>query len=187
MSRILEALDLFGGAAGEIERDEADDAEGAIDQAPPDGDAADFAEDEGVGNDEEARDDAEVDDPEIADGIAECADERNGDGEMAEGEPVGAVEHEGIAGVGVEDASVNSLNPFADGGMAVAPLMMRPRMTTVSQKRMRRRRVRRLRVVGWVIWIRVSAGKTLHVISCNLHARLNLIRRCNGTHSSLHV
>ena len=119
MSRILEALDLFGGAAGEIERDEADDAEGAIDQAPPDGDAADFAEDEGVGNDEEARDDAEVDDPEIADGIAECADERNGDGEMAEGEPVGAVEHEGIAGVGVEDASVNSLNPFADGGREI--------------------------------------------------------------------
>ena len=107
---------MFGGAAGEVERDEAGYSEGAIDEAPPDGDAADFAEDEGVRNDEEAGDDAEIDDPEVADGIPEGADESDGDDEMAEGEPVSAVEHEGIAGVGVEDAGVNGLDPFADGG-----------------------------------------------------------------------
>ena len=110
---------MFGGAAGEEERDDADDAEGAIDQSPPDGDAADFTEDEGVRNDEEAGDDAEIDDPEVADGIAEWTDENDGDDEMAEGEPVGAVEHEWIAGVGVEDAGVDGLDPFADGGRKI--------------------------------------------------------------------
>ena len=116
MRRILEVFELFGGAAREVERDDADDSEGAIEEAPPEGDAADTAKDEGVGNDEKAGDDAEIDNPEVADGIAERADKSDGDDEMAEGEPVGAVEKEGIAGVAIEDAGVDGLDPFADCG-----------------------------------------------------------------------
>src|ERR1700679_423832 len=90
-SNTLKLLQLRRPFAAEQHRHEAEDAEGAIDQAPPEGDAAQTAEGEGEGDDEDAGDRAEIEQPLVADGVAQGANKDEGDDEMAEGQPVGAV------------------------------------------------------------------------------------------------
>ena len=50
-------------------------------------------------------------DPFVADGIAQGAEEGDGEDEVGEGEPVGSVGEERVVEVGVEDGGVNSCDP----------------------------------------------------------------------------
>lgn len=101
-----------GAAQCEEQGNDTEYAEGTIDKAPPNRNAANCAKDEGIRNYEKTGDDAEVNDPNVAEGIVHWANERNSDHEMTKGEPVGAVKHEGVAGVRVENAGVNAAHPF---------------------------------------------------------------------------
>ena len=87
----------------EEKRDRAEDTEAAIDETPAEGDAADGAGDQREWNDAGAGDEAEGDDPLVAHGIDERADEEDGENEVGEGEPVGAVGEERELGVGGGD------------------------------------------------------------------------------------
>ena len=51
-------------------------------------------------------------------GSIERADEGDGDDEVGEGKPVGAVGHEGVVAVGVDDAFVDAAEPGVEGGFA---------------------------------------------------------------------
>jgi len=100
------------------ERDDADHAEAAIDETPVRRYAADGSGDESKGDDTCAGYQAELEYPLIADGIYERTDESDGDDEVGEGEPIGAVGHERIRLVGVDDAVVNAAEPCVQGGFA---------------------------------------------------------------------
>ena len=94
----------------------ADDAEAAIDEAPVERDAADGAGEEREEEDAGARDDAPGDDPLVTDGIDEWADVGDGDDDVREGEPVGAVGEKWVAGVGVGEGVVDAEKPGVEGG-----------------------------------------------------------------------
>src|ERR1051325_157894 len=74
------------------ERNETKHAKGAINQPPPERDAAQGAEHECIGDHHGAGDQAKSEEPAVADRVTEGADESDGDDEMTEGQPVGAVE-----------------------------------------------------------------------------------------------
>lgn len=94
----------------------ADNAEAAIDEAPVERDAADGACDECEKEDAGRVDESPRDDPLVADGIEPWADEGDGDDDVGEGEPVGAVGEEWIAGVGVGEGVVDAEKPVVESG-----------------------------------------------------------------------
>ena len=100
------------------ERDDSHYAEGAVNQAPVGWYSADRAGDEGEGDDSDAGDDAELDDPLVTDGVDEWTEEGNRDNDMGEGQPVGAVGHKGIGLIGVNDPVVYASQPGVQGGFA---------------------------------------------------------------------
>src|SRR5262249_3338314 len=78
------------------------------------GDAADGAAEEGVGEDEEAGGEAGVEAPDVADGVEEGADEEDGDDDVGEGEPIGAVGIPGVAGADVVEALADDEEPVVE-------------------------------------------------------------------------
>lgn len=80
--------------------DAAEHAKAAIDETPAEGDTADGAGDQGEGNYSGAGDEAEVNEPFVADWVNERANEGNRDHEVAEGQPVRSVGQEGKLRVG---------------------------------------------------------------------------------------
>ena len=88
----VEFDDSSGVSAREVQRNDADDAEAAIDELPEEGNPADRAQDKSPGDDQHAGDHACVDHPEVPHGIAQRSEEEHRDGDMPEGQPVGAIE-----------------------------------------------------------------------------------------------
>lgn len=119
------AFHLRGEGANSEEDGAADEAEAAVDAAPIDGDAADGAGDEGEEEDADGADEAEGDDPFVADGVEVWADEEDGDDDVGEGEPVGAVGEERIAGVGVGEGMVDAEEPGVEGGRVAGEVEVR--------------------------------------------------------------
>ena len=66
----------------------------AVHEPPAQGDPPDLPGDQREGDDARAGDEPEVDHPDVPDGVAERPEERHGDHEVGEGEPVGAVGEE---------------------------------------------------------------------------------------------
>ena len=81
--------------AAEQERESAEDGEAGVDALPEKGDTAERTGDEGEKKNAATADEAEVDDPAVADGIVIRAEEEDGEEDVGEGQPVGAVGEEG--------------------------------------------------------------------------------------------
>jgi hypothetical protein len=109
--KLLEALDAV---EADEKGDGSEDAEAAVDGTPEGRDAAEGAGDEGERNDGDASDHAELEHPFVADGIAQRAEEGDGQDEVGEGEPVGSVGEERVVEVGVKESGVNSCDPKDD-------------------------------------------------------------------------
>src|SRR5476649_685898 len=77
--------------AAKPKRYEAKHAEGTINQPPPEWNSAQPTKHKRVGNHQHARNQSEVEQPAVADGIAQRADESNCDDEMSKRQPVRAV------------------------------------------------------------------------------------------------
>jgi hypothetical protein len=108
---LLKALQVFDSVETDEKRDGSEDAKAAVDETPAQGDASELARDKGEGNDCDAGDDAELEDPLVADGIAPGAEEGNGKDKVREAKPVGSIgEKWVIDAVGVERC-VNPLKP----------------------------------------------------------------------------
>ena len=116
MRGVLEIADV---AEADEERDHADYAEAAVDEAPVGRDSADGTGDQGERNDSDAGDDAELQDPFVADWIDEPAKEGDGDDQVSEGWPVGAVRHEWVGLVRMDDTLMDAAEPGVEGGFAV--------------------------------------------------------------------
>ena len=108
------SLDDAGEAEAVEEGEGAKDAEGGIDDAPVEGDAANGAAEESVGEDKEAGDEAGVEDPDIADGIDEGAEEKDRDDDVGEGEPIGAVGVPRVALAGLVEAVADGEEPVVE-------------------------------------------------------------------------
>lgn len=115
----------MGQAADAQEDGSADDAEAAVDEAPPGRDAADGAGDQREKEDAGGADEAEGDDPFVADRVEVWADEEDRDDDVGEGQPVGAVGEEGITGVGVGEGVVDAEEPGVEGGRVLLEVEMR--------------------------------------------------------------
>ena len=89
-------------AEGEEQGDGAAEAEAAIAQAPEERDAADGAGDERKGKHTGTGDEAELEEPAVADGVASGADEGGREDEVGEGEPVCAVGEIGVVAACVD-------------------------------------------------------------------------------------
>ena len=70
---------MFDSVETDEKGDGSEDAEAAVDETPGEGDASEWSGDESERNDCDAGDDAELKDPLVADGVAQGAEE--GDGE----------------------------------------------------------------------------------------------------------
>jgi hypothetical protein len=114
----MRAFDLADIVEADEERDDADDAEAAVDETPVWRNAANGSGNEGEGDDSSAGDDAELEYPPVAERVDERTDERNGNDEVGEGQPVRAIGHEGVSLVGLHDAIVNAAEPGMKGGLA---------------------------------------------------------------------
>lgn len=108
------AGDLLGELEAIEEGEGAEDAEGAIDETPVERDAADRAAEEGVGQNKEAGDQAGVEDPDVADRVNERTDEKAGDDDVGEGEPIGAVRVPWVAGIDVAEAITDGEEPLVE-------------------------------------------------------------------------
>ena len=73
--------------------------------------------DEGEGEDEDRAPNTDVEDAEVADGIAVGKDEEKGDHDVGEGEPVSAVGNEGIGFVGDLESFSYFENPVGDAAV----------------------------------------------------------------------
>src|SRR2546427_10386869 len=73
------------------QRNYSKDAEAAIEQTPPEGNAANCPKDKSVRNDERAGYHAKCEEPAIADWITQRSDEGNSNHKMAKREPIGAI------------------------------------------------------------------------------------------------
>lgn len=108
---LLKALKMFYAVEADEKRDGSEDAEAAVDETPGEGNAADWAGDEGEGNDRDAGDDAELEDPLVADGVAQGAEEGDGEDKVREGQPVGSVGEEWVVHVVGLERRVNPVEP----------------------------------------------------------------------------
>ena len=108
---LLKLLEVLDAAEADEKGDGSEDAEAAVDETPGEGNASERAGDEGEGNDCDAGDDAELKDPLVADGVAQGAEEGNGEDKVREGQPVGSVGEERVVEAGVEESGVNPFKP----------------------------------------------------------------------------
>jgi hypothetical protein len=108
-------LDAFDHVLAEPEGDDPENSKGAVDEAPGKGNASKGAHDEGEGDDEGTGDHAELDDPDIFDGVTEWADEKDGEDEMGEGEPIGSISDEGVVGINDIEGIADFEEPFCAG------------------------------------------------------------------------
>src|SRR5581483_2349583 len=81
------------------QRQSAKNAEAAIDEPPVEGDAADGAADEGQREHAGTGDEADFEDPGVRHGSAEWAKKKEGNDDVAEGQPVRAVGEPWVTGV----------------------------------------------------------------------------------------
>lgn len=93
------------------EGDGSEDAEAGVDETPGERDAAHRAGDEGERKHADAGDDSELQDPFVADGVDEWADEGDCEDEVGEGQPVSAVGEEWCADAVVEQSLVDAVDP----------------------------------------------------------------------------
>ena len=110
------SLELSDVAQADKERHDADDAEAAIDESPIKRDASDGSGDERQGQHAGACDHSENDHPFVAYRVDERTKEGHGDGEVSEGEPIGAVSHEGVIAIRVHDSLVHAAQPDVKSG-----------------------------------------------------------------------
>ena len=82
--------------ADDEQKHKASDAKEGVDQSPEQRDSTNRAEKDGMRKDKKACRDSEGNDPGVRQGIAKGDQEWDGDDEMSEGEPVVAIEKEGI-------------------------------------------------------------------------------------------
>ena len=97
----------------------ADDAEAAVDKAPVGRYAADGAGDEGEWNHAGAGNHPELEYPFVTYGVDKWTDEGDGNDDMREGEPVGAIGHERVVSVRLRDCGVDAAKPGVECGFAV--------------------------------------------------------------------
>jgi hypothetical protein len=95
-------------------RDGSEDAETAVDQTPERRDATERPGDQSEWNDRDAGDYAELENPLVADGVAQWADERDCNNEMGEGEPVGSIGKEWVAKAVIAEGVMDFCNPKDD-------------------------------------------------------------------------
>jgi len=108
----MQALDRKDGSPADHEWQSTEDAKATVDKTPRQRDATDLAGDERERNDAGAGNQAEGDNPLVADRIDVGTNECNGDGEMSEGKPVGAISEEGIERVRVAESVVDAFDPL---------------------------------------------------------------------------
>lgn len=108
------SAELAGVFDGVDEGWDAEGSEGAVDEAPPDGDFADGSANESEGEDEDGGPDADMEDALVANGITVWEDEEEHDHEVREGEPIGAVSDEGVVGVGDIESFSYFKNPVGE-------------------------------------------------------------------------
>lgn len=106
---------MFDAVEADEEGDGSEDTEAAIDETPWERDATELAGDECERDDGNAGDDAELDHPLVADGIAQRAEEGDSEDEVREGEPVGAVGEEGVAETGFLQGVMDLIDPLDHG------------------------------------------------------------------------
>lgn len=111
-----DAIDQAQVVPAEQKGKSAEDGKGGVDEAPEERDAADRAGDEGQEKDAGAADEAEVDDPLVADRVAIGAEEEDGEEEMGECEPIGAVGEEGGGDGGGGEGEMDAEDPFKEWG-----------------------------------------------------------------------
>src|SRR5579863_7072803 len=114
LRRALETADI---TQADEERYDADDAEAAIDEAPVERNAANGSGDEGQWKNTDTGDDSEDEDPFVANRIDERAEESKSNDEVPEGEPVGAVGHEGVVAIRVHNSPVHAAQPDVKSGL----------------------------------------------------------------------
>jgi hypothetical protein len=108
---LLKVFQVFDAVEADEEGDGSEDTEAAIDETPGERDATELTSDECERDDGNAGDDAELDHPLVADGIAQRAEEGDGEDEVREGEPVCAVGEEGVAETGFLQCVVDLIDP----------------------------------------------------------------------------
>lgn len=111
---LLKTLQVFDAVEADEKRDGPEYAEAAVDETPGQRDPSELAGDKGEGNDRDAGDDTELEDPFVADGIAQGAEERDGEDEVREAKPVGAIGEEWVVDVVDVECRVNPLKPECD-------------------------------------------------------------------------
>ena len=98
-------------AITEDEWDRTEGAKAAIDETPAERDAADWSGNEGEWDYAGTSDEAEGDDPLVADGLDVRTDECNRKDEVCEGQPISAISKEGVLSVCDVKCSVDALDP----------------------------------------------------------------------------
>ena len=93
---LLELLQALDTIEADEKRNGSEDTEAAVDETPGEGNASDGTGDQGERNDRDAGDQAELENPLVADGVAQRAEEGNGKDKVREGEPVGSVGEERV-------------------------------------------------------------------------------------------
>ena len=111
---LLKTLQVFDAIEADDKRDDSEDPEAAVDETPGQGDASELARDKGERNDCDAGDDAELEDPLVADGIAPGAEEGNGKDKVREAKPVGSIGEKWVVDVVGMECCVNPLKPQSD-------------------------------------------------------------------------
>jgi hypothetical protein len=111
---LLKTLQVFDSVEADEERDGPEDPEAAVDETPGQGDASELARDKGEQNDCDAGDDAELEDPFVADGIAPGAEEGNGKDKVREAKPVGSIGEKWVVDAVGMERCVNLLKPECD-------------------------------------------------------------------------
>lgn len=104
------------GSPADQEWQSTEDAKATVDKTPRQRDATDLAGDESKRDDSDAGNQAERDDPLVANRIDVGTNECYGDGEMSEGKPIGSVSKEGIERVRVVECIVYTFDPRKQAG-----------------------------------------------------------------------
>jgi hypothetical protein len=95
---------------------ETEDPERAINQPPPQRNAAPTAEDQCEGSDQDTGDQPKVKEPTVPDGIAPGTDENHRDDEMAEGQPIRAVKQKRLAAFRIIQCIADAQQPLSERG-----------------------------------------------------------------------
>src|SRR5689334_16542923 len=105
---------FFREAHGVKKRNSAEHAEGAIDHAPAKGNSTDRTADERQRNDENTSNQSRVDNPDVPNRINQGTDEKNGDDQVAEREPIRSVRDPRIVAVHIVESISHGPNPMTE-------------------------------------------------------------------------